>query len=467
MNLETQKEVLCPDCGSLNKPDNELCTKCNSLLKLNDKYFLIKILGENIGVTYLAKDLSDDYFVIKELTLRSVEKWKDTELFKREGEILSQLNHKSIPKFIEEFETGIGRNTHSYIVMENIDGLSLRSEFKNKRYTEEEALDVVLQIAEILDYLHKLRPPIVHRDIKLSNIMRRKNGDFVIIDFGSVKNIVNNNATVSGTFGFMAPEQFTGKATQASDFYSLGVILLVLLTRKEPEDMLENSLELNWKEHIYASDKVIFLIEGLLEKNPQKRIKSLGVLKNILKDEKTYNKAVVSEKTDNLLVSNKYKAEFKKIDNEFLGLSEESNYKHWKGNLDTILGFGLIGSFIGTWYYYTWYIGLGAGLGFLIFFMFLTSSWYHSKAKKFLNILIEKMGNTDDTELTIAMLNVWAIRHDLGDEFLDELKKYQIKQIRLNNISVQNITDYKLKINENDDFEKFISAYMLEIHPED
>lgn len=492
---EIMNNVICPDCGSENSRYNSICEQCSSNLKLNDKYYLLKILGENIGITYLAEkpnntelagdelkrtvklSVNNEKLVIKELSLRTLEKWKTEELFKRESEILSQLNYKSIPKFIEEFELGIGRNAKSYIVMEYIDGTSLREEFENKRYTEDEVIELILEIAKILNYLHSLRPPVIHRDIKLSNIMRKSDGSLAIIDFGSVKNInMNKNATVSGTYGFMAPEQLKGEATFASDFYSLGVIALVLLSRKEPEDMVENNLELNWQENVYASNKLMYLLENLLNINPKKRISSLREIENIIndnninytskKDTNNNNRSNTSEKTDNSSdVANVFKEEFKRIDGEFTSISDENNYKQWKGNLDAVLGFGMFGALGAGWYYQTWYWGIIWAIVFVVVFMVLTGSWYKKRATKFLKILLEKVDKNYNRELTFAVLLSWAEKHDLGDEFIDALNKFIKKEIANKAISFEKLNEYKEEINESFAYKKFTESYMKEMYP--
>ncbi len=489
--------IICPECGGENSSYNQTCEQCSADLKLNGKYHLLKILGENIGITYLAEKINDDSelrgddlkrtvkiaaknkkLVIKELSLRTLEKWKNEELFKRESEILSQLNHKSIPKLIEEFELGIGRNAKSYIVMEYINGITLREEFEQKRYTEPEVIEIILEIAKILDYLHSLRPPVIHRDIKLSNIMRKPDNSLAIIDFGSVKNInLNKNATISGTYGFMAPEQLSGNATFASDFYSLGVIALVLLSRKEPEDMVSDNLTLNWRENIYASDKLLYLLEKLLEPNHKKRISSLSKIENILNDSNFQNNysenhnnntSETSSQTNNnqtsSLTDKFLKEEFKRIDVEFSKVSEENNYKHWKGNLDTILGFGMLGVFGAGWYYQKWYMGFVWGFVFVLIFMFLTGSWYKKRAAKFLKLILGKVDKNYNRELTFAVLSSWAEKHDLGSEFMEELSKFTKEEIKNGKLDFEKLNEHKEEINESFAYQKFTESYMKEMH---
>jgi len=210
--------------------------------------------------------------------------WNSHDLFKKEADILSQLNHPSIPTFIESFETGFGDNSKSYIVMEYIDGISLKDEQRKKRYTEEEVIKDILEIAKILDYLHNLIPPVIHQDLNLSNIIRKKDGALVLIDFNAVKDVVvkERSDDVSGTYGFIAPEQLMGKAVIASDYYSLGIVILVLLTKKELEEMFDENNELQWRSSLHASNKIVYLLENLLQKDANQRPATFSQIETIL-----------------------------------------------------------------------------------------------------------------------------------------------------------------------------------------
>jgi serine/threonine protein kinase len=98
--------------------------------------------------------------------------------------------------------------------------------------------DLALALLEVLEYLHERRPPVFHRDIKPSNIVLRPSGA-ALVDFGGVGQggpAVQGGSTVSGTFGYMAPEQLLGQVSPASDLYFLGATLLHVLTGREPTE---------------------------------------------------------------------------------------------------------------------------------------------------------------------------------------------------------------------------------------
>ena len=242
-------KIICPDCGSENKKQ-EFCSVCNTKLKLNDKYYLIDILGENNQITYLGVDQFDNRVILKELRVDNLENWKTIELFNREISILQEISHNQIPKLLDEFKLDIIGSSSHYLVMEFIDGLTLKEEMNQKRYNEREILEIIKEITQILQYLHSLIPPIIHRDIKLTNIMRRKSDNkLILIDFGAVTDVLKpkGGSTIVGTYGFMAPEQFMGKPTIQSDYYSVGAVAFMLLTHKKltSDDFVDNSIDIS------------------------------------------------------------------------------------------------------------------------------------------------------------------------------------------------------------------------------
>lgn len=310
-------KIICPNCLK-NVNEQELCEFCDSVLMLNERYYLLKILGKNVGVTYKAFDeKTKNNVIIKELSIKKVKDWKDEELFKREAETLLSINHNEIPDFIDYFELNIGKKIKYYTVMEFIHGdtLAKRMEFIN--YPEYKVIEVIKEIAKILDYLHNLTPPIIHRDIKPTNIVKRKkDGKYVLIDFGSVVDALkpDGDSTVAGTFGYMAPEQFMGKASVKSDYYSLGVVALELLTKKKPEEFM-NGINLDWSE-ANISDYMRDVLSAMLAQNPNDRIGSFKELINVFEEfkPKKNKKIIIDLKKDlnkDLKIYNKMYKELK------------------------------------------------------------------------------------------------------------------------------------------------------------
>ncbi len=282
-------KIICPNCGMENLINDENCKQCNSNLLLNNKYHLTEIMGENISTTYKGIDKEQKFVVLKELSFRGLDKWKSEELFKREISVLSKLNHSQIPDFLDSFYIGKGRNLRLYLVMENIEGENLKQKLEKSRFDTTKVLKIMKEIASILKYLHSFTPPIIHRDIKPSNIIESNTGKLTLIDFGSVNTVIQKNGgeTMAGTIGYMAPEQILGISNKQSDYYSLGVTGIVLLTGKEPEEMIEG-IKLNWKKHIKLEVELELFFDYLLKDDFKLRISSaqeiIDIIDKLLED---------------------------------------------------------------------------------------------------------------------------------------------------------------------------------------
>jgi len=198
---------------------------------------LMQLSSGGLSAVYLAETPSRDLIVLKEaalpFSLPEATRSKAKELFQREATILRQLKHPKIAKVVDYFvERG-----RDYLVIEFVAGENLRQLVK-KRGTQSErlVLNVALQAAQILSYLHDCEPPVVHRDVTPDNLMLKENQDLVMIDFGAANQYVGTaTGTLIGKQAYIAPEQFRGKATIQSDYYSLGCTLYFLLTGHDPE----------------------------------------------------------------------------------------------------------------------------------------------------------------------------------------------------------------------------------------
>ncbi|MCC5660390.1 serine/threonine protein kinase [Nostoc sp. XA010] len=195
-------------------------------------YQVISELGRNREggrITYLANVLnSKQQVVIKEFCFaRADADLSGVKAYQREIEILQQLNHSRIPRYVDSFEIPGA----FYLVQEykKAPSLGLRSNFN-----PEEIKRIALSILEILVYLQKQIPPIIHRDIKPENILVDEQLNAYLVDFGLARiqgAKVALSSFVAGTPGFMPPEeQFGHSLTEASDLYSLGATLICLLT---------------------------------------------------------------------------------------------------------------------------------------------------------------------------------------------------------------------------------------------
>ncbi len=234
--------MLCSHCGLTTQ--GSPCVECGEDPLLDGRFTLIEVLGRGAsGTTYRAIDAEVDRAVaIKEMPLRQAEDAKARELVEREARVLRQLEHPGIPRFYESFFTGRGKNRTLCLVLEHVPGRTVHDNFAEQRYQPEQVVELAIELLEILAYLHRLSPPVVHRDVKPANLMQRPDGGLVLIDFGSVRDVIRSEdgggSTVAGTFGYMAPEQLVGDATPAVDVYAVGVLMAVLLSRLEPNQLM-------------------------------------------------------------------------------------------------------------------------------------------------------------------------------------------------------------------------------------
>ncbi|HEY9607991.1 serine/threonine-protein kinase [Allocoleopsis sp.] len=223
------------------------------------------------GITYAAEDVQTGQPVaLKALSLHQMADWKVLELFEREARILSVLNHPAIPRYLDYFQVEGDRNRAFYIVQQLAPGKSLDKLVSSGWHPDEaQVRHLATQILEILVYLHELTPPIIHRDIKPQNILRREDGQVFLVDFGAVqdtyRNTITRGSTVVGTYGYMAPEQFRGQAVPATDLYGLGTTLLFLLTGQSPADLPQRKLKIDFRSRVCVSKPFADWLERMIE----------------------------------------------------------------------------------------------------------------------------------------------------------------------------------------------------------
>lgn len=244
---------------------------------LQQRYELRQTLNANPqGPTYLAWDQkSTCEVVIKELHLSTLDDWKRLELFEREARTLAHLQHPQVPRLLDFFRNPDG--TSLYLVVEKVAGQSLLARLEaGWRPSEALVLDLATQLLEILVYLHSLQPPVVHRDIKPSNILMDEHDQVYLVDFGAAQQMLHpeGGRTVVGTFGYMAPEQFGGQATPASDLYGVGATLLHVLSGRIPSDIPQQDLRFQFQPYVNCSPALVSWLEHLLEPSPTQRFAS-------------------------------------------------------------------------------------------------------------------------------------------------------------------------------------------------
>lgn len=251
---------------------------------LLERYEVQQQLGKKAGRrTLLTRDLeTQELVVIKLLTFDDEFQWQDLKLFEREAETLKSLSHPAIPRYLDYFELDTLNYKGFALAQSYIPAESLESQIKAGRsFSEKEVKELATALLEIIKYLHSQQPPVIHRDIKPSNILltnRSGNsvGDVYLVDFGSVHTIMRTNSTMTvvGSYGYMPPEQFSGKAIPASDLYSLGATLIYLVTGQHPADLPQQDLVIKFEEVANISPGFSSWLRKMIEPMTSRRLAS-------------------------------------------------------------------------------------------------------------------------------------------------------------------------------------------------
>ncbi len=183
-------------------------------------------LGREVAVKVLRADLARDP--------------QFQERFRREAQNAAALNHPAIVAVYDTGETRTDYGPLPYIVMEYVDGRTLRDIVKTEGpLPGQRAMEIMADVSAALDFSH--RHGIVHRDVKPANVMITKNGAVKVMDFGIARAVADGQAAVTqtaaviGTAQYLSPEQARGEAVDArSDVYAAGCVLFELLTGEPP-----------------------------------------------------------------------------------------------------------------------------------------------------------------------------------------------------------------------------------------
>ncbi|MEV0234785.1 Stk1 family PASTA domain-containing Ser/Thr kinase [Nonomuraea sp. NPDC050786] len=209
---------------------------------LGGRYELDGVVGRGgMAEVYRARDIRLDRIVaIKTLRSDLARDHTFQARFRREAQSAASLNHPAVVAVYDTGEDVTDGAPVPYIVMEYVDGRTLRDLLRqDKRLLPERAVELVDGILRALDYSH--RGGIVHRDIKPANVMITRAGDVKVMDFGIARAMADSAATMTqtaqviGTAQYLSPEQARGERVDArSDIYSTGCVLYELLTGQPP-----------------------------------------------------------------------------------------------------------------------------------------------------------------------------------------------------------------------------------------
>jgi len=242
---------------------------------------ILELLGQGgMGAVYKARQKQLDRLVA--LKILPPEAGRDpafAERFAREARSLAKLNH---PGIVSVFDFGHTEDGVYYFIMEFVDGTDLRRVIEGGQLDPGEALAVVPQICEALQYAHE--EGIVHRDIKPENILLDKKGRVKIADFGLAKlldrpqsaNTLTQAGQRMGTPHYMAPEQIEGahKVDHRADIYSLGVVFYEMLTGELPIGRFAPP-----SQKVQVDVRLDEIVLHTLEKEPERRYQHASEVK--------------------------------------------------------------------------------------------------------------------------------------------------------------------------------------------
>ncbi|WP_437976682.1 protein kinase [Sorangium sp. So ce295] len=242
-----------------------------------DRYRVVRVLGRGgNAITYEAEDLSTGGRVaVKQLLIWKHAEWKALDLFEREARVLSSLTHPSIPRYIDYLKLDGAQGPCFYLVQELAPGRPLSAWVKDGwRADEAEATTIARHVLRTLLYLQGFSQPIVHRDIKPQNLLRHEDGSVYLVDFGAVgeaRDTTSGGSTVVGTYGYMAPEQFRGRAAPGSDLYGLGATLLHVLSGRDPADLPQKGMRFDVRGSVQVSPPFADWLDRMLDPDLDRR----------------------------------------------------------------------------------------------------------------------------------------------------------------------------------------------------
>ncbi|WP_204138181.1 serine/threonine-protein kinase [Halomicronema sp. CCY15110] len=252
---------------------------------LGDRYQVERQLGKKAGRwTLKAQDIQTaSPVILKILFLDDGLDATDLRLFKREVDTLKLLKHEATPRYLGYFEMAMPTNDQAMVLVQSyVDGVSLQTYLGQSRtFGEVEVREIARQTLEILDTLHSHEPPIIHRDIRPSNLLLQPGlpvatARVCLVDFGTVKALSASTTAITmiGTDGYLPPEQSAGRVLATSDLYSLGATLAEALTGQSPLKMRTKGLRIHFEDFVDATPDFVAWLKQLLSPSLENRWQS-------------------------------------------------------------------------------------------------------------------------------------------------------------------------------------------------
>jgi serine/threonine protein kinase len=304
----------CPQCSNIIQGRGRFCVVCgydlatSSLFSgtgllsgghvLDRRYRVLEhIATGGMAHIYRVEDSRlKNIYALKEMmdNFRLEEEKKDAvHRFIREAELLARLKHPSIPRIIDHFV----ENGRYYLVMDFINGEDLESalnKYPFGKFPEATLMPWIRQIADVLEYLHSLTPPVIYRDMKPSNILLDEDGKIFLIDFGIARLFMpQKKGTLIGTPGYAPPEQYKGEVDARSDIYSLAATIHHLITGRDPRTDVPFNFPPVKTLDPDANEFLSAIIDKALAYKTEDRYQSISEFKEALMEIESLNEAQI------------------------------------------------------------------------------------------------------------------------------------------------------------------------------
>jgi pSer/pThr/pTyr-binding forkhead associated (FHA) protein len=222
------------------------------------KYHEIQLLSQGkVGMTYLG-ERDGELLLLKTLNPNWINHPQALALFERQSKMLRQLNHPGLPRWRDFFRI----DGQPFLVTERISGQTLCHYIRDRGKVElKQAIAWMIEVCEILEYLHDQSPPVLHQDIRPQNLILRAHAtssyQLALVDFGSVRGLDMDETSAA----YLAPEQKNGQATYLSDLYAIGTTLAFLISGQHPHLFYRQ-----WRqEYRFSPDLIPGLLPQLIE----------------------------------------------------------------------------------------------------------------------------------------------------------------------------------------------------------